>query len=88
MDLGAGRRPPRRSLAPGSTRLDPLAGTLRRRRDSPRPGESALAGGCLRPRPVGLRVFSVAGRTTATLPLALTRVGGADLLGKDTWLLR
>ena len=48
----------------------------------------ALAGGCLRPRPVGLRVFSVAGRTTATLPLALTRVGGADLLGKDTWLLR
>ena len=45
-DLGAGRRPPRRSLAPGSTRRDPLAGTLRRRRDSPRPGESALAGGC------------------------------------------
>ncbi|MCF6506136.1 circularly permuted type 2 ATP-grasp protein [Blastococcus sp. MG754426] len=48
----------------------------------------ALAGGCLHPRPVGLRVFSVAGRTTATLPLALTRVGGDGLLGKDTWLLR
>ena len=41
-----GGRPPRRSLAPGSTRRDPLAGTLRRRRDSPRPGESAPAGRC------------------------------------------
>ena len=40
-----GRRPPRRSLAPGSTRRDPLAGTLRRRRAAPRPGASAPAGG-------------------------------------------
>ncbi|SEK48922.1 Uncharacterized conserved protein, circularly permuted ATPgrasp superfamily [Blastococcus sp. DSM 46786] len=48
----------------------------------------ALVDGCLRPRPVELRVFSVAGRTTTALPLALTRVGSTPLVGKDTWLLR
>ncbi|CCG01624.1 Conserved protein of unknown function [Blastococcus saxobsidens DD2] len=56
-----------------------------------------LVDGVLRPRPVDLRVFSVAGTTTTTLPVALTRVapeaapvrvgvpGGGS---KDTWLLR
>ncbi|RBY91969.1 circularly permuted type 2 ATP-grasp protein [Blastococcus sp. TF02-8] len=57
-----------------------------------------LVEGALRPRPVDLRVFSVAGpATTTALPLALTRVapgvaparpgvpGGGS---KDTWLLR
>ncbi|MGY1846508.1 MULTISPECIES: circularly permuted type 2 ATP-grasp protein [unclassified Blastococcus] len=53
-----------------------------------------LVDGCLRPRPVELRLFSVAGETTATLPLALTRVarddrpGELDRASKDTWLLR
>ncbi|MGY1984950.1 circularly permuted type 2 ATP-grasp protein [Blastococcus sp. SYSU DS0669] len=47
-----------------------------------------LVDGCLRPRPVELRVFSVAGGTTTTLPLALTRVLGAGPVTKDTWLLR
>ncbi|WP_104525954.1 circularly permuted type 2 ATP-grasp protein [Blastococcus atacamensis] len=57
----------------------------------------ALVDGRLRPRPVDLRIFSVSGPTTTTLPLALTRVapdaaparpgvpGGGS---KDTWLLR
>ncbi|RBY94183.1 circularly permuted type 2 ATP-grasp protein [Blastococcus sp. TBT05-19] len=56
-----------------------------------------LVDGELRPRPVDLRIFSVSGPTTTTLPLALTRVapddgparpgvpGGGS---KDTWLLR
>ncbi|MGY1914697.1 circularly permuted type 2 ATP-grasp protein [Blastococcus sp. SYSU DS0973] len=56
-----------------------------------------LVDGVLRPRPVDLRVFSVAGASTTALPLALTRVAagdGPDLPGvpgdgsKDTWLLR
>jgi uncharacterized circularly permuted ATP-grasp superfamily protein len=56
-----------------------------------------LVDGVLRPRPVDLRMFSVAGPTTTTLPLALTRVaadGAPERLGapgggsKDTWLLR
>ncbi|MCZ2858207.1 circularly permuted type 2 ATP-grasp protein [Blastococcus sp. VKM Ac-2987] len=56
-----------------------------------------MVDGELRPRPVGLRLFSVAGATTTALPLALTRVAagdGPDLPGapgdgsKDTWLLR
>ncbi|WP_346621628.1 circularly permuted type 2 ATP-grasp protein [Blastococcus montanus] len=56
-----------------------------------------LVDGVLRPRPVDLRVFSVAGATTSALPVALTRVapgprparpgvpGGGS---KDTWLMR
>ena len=53
--------------------------------------------GALRPRPVDLRMFSVAGATTTVLPLALTRVAPEDGPGrpgvpgggsKDTWLLR
>jgi uncharacterized circularly permuted ATP-grasp superfamily protein len=53
-----------------------------------------LVEGALRPRPVDLRMFSVAGKTTAVLPLALTRLapdGGPSRPGggsKDTWLLR
>ncbi|NEK85412.1 circularly permuted type 2 ATP-grasp protein [Blastococcus saxobsidens] len=56
-----------------------------------------LVEGALRPRPVDLRMFSVAGATTTVLPLALTRVapdGGPGRPGvpgggsKDTWLLR
>ena len=46
LDKQVGKEAAAAALAPGSTRRDPLAGTLRRRRDSPRPGESALAGGC------------------------------------------
>ena len=57
-----------------------------------------LVEGALRPRPVDLRMFSVAaGTATTVLPLALTRVapeGGSARPGvpgggsKDTWLLR
>ncbi|MGY2085239.1 circularly permuted type 2 ATP-grasp protein [Blastococcus sp. SYSU DS0539] len=56
-----------------------------------------LVDGVLAPRPVCLRVFSVAGASTTALPVALTRVAtedGPDLPGapgdgsKDTWLLR
>lgn len=53
--------------------------------------------GALVPRPVDLRVFTVAGRSTRALPAPLTRVApvdGARLVGsgpgsvtKDTWLL-
>jgi uncharacterized circularly permuted ATP-grasp superfamily protein len=56
-----------------------------------------LVDGRLLPRAVDLRIFSVSGPTTTTLPLALTRVApeagparpGAPRGGsKDTWLLR
>ena len=47
-----------------------------------------LVDGVLRPRPVTLRVFSVAGSSTTALPVALTRVDGSGGGMKDTWLLR
>ena len=48
----------------------------------------ALVDGVLRPRPVDLRLFSVADESTTALPVALTRVGGPEAGMKDTWLLR
>jgi carboxylate-amine ligase len=45
-----------------------------------------LAEGRLRPRPVDLRVFSVAGPATRALPAPLTRLTLPDG-AKDTWLL-
>ena len=53
-----------------------------------------LVDGALQPRPVDLRVFSVAGRAPRALPAPLTRVATAGSSGfgvggatKDTWLL-
>jgi carboxylate-amine ligase len=44
-----------------------------------------VAGEGLVPRPVDLRVFSVAGPTPRALPAPLTRVAGGPV--KDTWIL-